>query len=225
MNFFAATRLVLWKDLRTELRTGEVLVMSGLFAVLVVVVASLSFYLDQGTARRIAPGVLWVAITFAGVLAMARVWGRERDRDTLRALLIAPIPRAAIYAGKALASFVFVSLIEVILVLLVALFFNVDILSVLPRLVLILLLGTAGFVGMGSLFSVMTVRTSARDLVLSVVMFPLIAPALLSSVAATRELFLGAQWDQTLGWFQIILAFDVIFIGAGLVLFETLSAD
>ncbi|MEM9188761.1 MAG: heme exporter protein CcmB [Myxococcota bacterium] len=225
MSFLSATRLVFLKDLRIELRTGEIVVMTGLFAVLVTVVASFSFFLDQGTARKVAPGVLWVSITFSGVLAMARVWGRERDRDTLRALLIAPIPRAAIYAGKALVSLVFLLAIEVVLVLLMALFFNVNIIDILPRLVLILLLGTIGFVGMGNLFSVMTVQTSARDLVLSIVMFALITPALLSSVVATRELILGATWAESWGWLQIIVAFDVTFIGAGLVLFERLAAD
>ena len=146
MNALAAARFVLRKDLLIELRTKEIVVTTGLFAVLVVVLASLSFYLDPGTAPNLAPGALWIAITFAGVLAMGRSWARERENDAMRGLLLSPIPRSGIYLGKAAAAFVYLSIIEVLLPPLVALFFHLDPLPVLGPVVALLVLRTIGFV-------------------------------------------------------------------------------
>jgi heme exporter protein B len=216
---------ILKKDLRIEARTREVVVTTALFAVLVVVMASLSFYLDQNTAPRLAPGALWIAIAFAGLLSMGRTWARERDGDAIRALLLAPSPRAAIYLGKTLGSLIFVFLVELIVVPLVLLFFQVPIEPRLGWLVPILVLGTIGFVATGSLFASMTVRTGARDLALAVAVFPLVAPALLAAVVASREVFVGAPLVETLDWLRILGAFDIAFVAAGVVLFEPLMKD
>ena len=220
-----AAMLVAGKDLRIELRTKEITTSTGLFAVLVVVLASLSFYIDPQTAPSLAPGVLWIAITFAGILAMGRTWAREREQDALRGLLLSPIPRSGIYLGKTAGSFLFLTAVEVVLVPLVALFFHVDLVPVIGPLLLLLFLGTVGFVSAGTLFATMSVRTRARDLMLSVVVFPLITPALLSGVVATRELFGGASLTETLQWARIMLAFDLLFLTGGVILFETLTAD
>lgn len=225
MNALAAARFVLRKDLLIELRTKEIVVTTGLFAVLVVVLASLSFYLDPGTAPNLAPGALWIAITFAGVLAMGRSWARERENDAMRGLLLSPIPRSGIYLGKAAAAFVYLSIIEVLLLPLVALFFHLDLLPVLGPVVALLVLGTIGFVAAGTLFSALTVRTGARDLVLSVVVFPLVTPALLSAVVATRELFGGTPVEELGGWFRVLVAYDLTFLTAGTLLYDTLMSD
>jgi heme exporter protein B len=108
---------------------------------------------------------------------------------------------------------------------LVALFVHVWLPPVLLPLAALLLLGTVGFVAAGTLFSAMTVRTRARELVLSVVLFPLIAPALLAGVVATREVFGGAGLAETLGWIRILAAFDVVFVAGGVLLFEPLISD
>ncbi|MCA9528711.1 MAG: heme exporter protein CcmB [Myxococcales bacterium] len=225
MSLLKAAWLIAAKDLRIEMRTKETVLTTSLFGVLVVVLASLSFYIDPITSRRVAPGVLWVAIAFSGVLAMGRAWAYERENDVMRALLLSPAPRAAIFAGKAIGSLVLMLAIEAILVPLVALFFQVDLTWALAPALLVIVLGTVGFVAVGTLFSVLTVRSRARDLMLSVLIFPLITPALLSSVVATRELLDGATLGETLGWLQILLAFDVLFVTAGAVLFEVLVAD
>jgi heme exporter protein B len=225
-GFFAASWRIALKDLRIELRTKEVVVTTGLFAVLVVVLSSLSFYLSQGLAQRIAPGVLWVAIAFSGIMAVGRSWERERDNQVLRALLLAPIPRGALFVGKLLANLLFVFAIEAIVLPLTALFFHVDLLDVLPMLLAILALGTLGFVAAGTLFGALSARSSsARELVLSLVVFPLIAPALLGAVAATRDLFAGASAAELLGWIRALAAFDLIFLAAGVALFDPLLAD
>lgn len=225
MSFFGTAWLVASKDLRIESRSGEIVITTSFFAVLVTVIASLSFYVDRGTARIVAPGVLWIAIAFSGVLAVSRTFARERDNDAFRALLGAPVPHAAIYLGKALSSLVFLLVVELLLVPLVALFFHLDLLQIGAPLAAIVLLGTLGFVAAGTLFAAMGVRTGARELVLAIVLFPLLAPALLSGVVATRELLGGASLGEIAGWLRILGAFDLIFTAAGLGLFPVLVAE
>lgn len=225
MRVLRAALFVALKDVQIERRTREITTTTTLFAVLVVVLSSLSFYLDQVLARKVAPGVLWVSIAFSGVLAIGRSWAREREQDAVRALLLSPIPRAGIYLGKTLAVFAFLLVVEAIVVPLVALFFHLDLWKVGGPLALLLFLGTLGFVSAGTLFGAMTVKTRARDLVLSVVIFPLVAPCLLAGVVATRELLGGAPWGEIFAWCRILIAADVLFLAAGLILFPPLASD
>ncbi len=225
MTLLSAAWLVLRKDLQIELRTGEVVVTTALFATLVAVLTSLSFYVDDQSARLVAPGVLWIAVAFAGVLAMSRSWSRERENDAFRALLLAPIPRAAIYIGKTLGTLTFLAIVECALVLEVAVLFNLDLRGIAGALAGLLALGTVGFAATGNLFAAMGVRTGARDLVLAVALFPVIAPALLCGVVATRELIGGAPMHEIWAWVRILAAFDVAFVTAGMFLFEPLVCD
>ena len=225
MTLLRAAWLVLRKDLRIELRTGEVVVTTALFASLVTVIASLSFYVDQRSALLVAPGVLWIAVAFSGVLAMSRSWSRERDHDVLRGLLLSPIPRAAIYIGKSLGTVLFLAVVEVVLVFEVAVLFNLDIRPIIGSLFALLGLGTLGFAATGNLFAAMGTRTSARDMVLAVALFPVISPALLCGVVATRELLAGAPASELWAWLKILTAFDLAFIAAGMLLFEPLVCD
>lgn len=213
------------KDLRIETRTQEITTTTGLFAVLVVVLASLSFYMDRNTAAEMAPGVLWVSTAFAGVLAMGRSWSREREHDVMRALLLAPIPRAAIYLGKMAAAFLFLSVVEAFILPIVGVLFHLDLIEEMIRVALLLVLGTVGFVAAGTLFAAMTVRTAARDLAISVALFPLVTPVLLAGVVATRDVLAGADWASTMQWIPILLALDVVFLAAGVYLFEPLNRE
>src|SRR6202012_2615846 len=123
---FRAAMLVLHKDLAIELRTREIVTTAGFFAALVAVLASVSFYSGPDTTVRVAPGALWLAIAFSSILALGRTWQRERDESALTGLLVAPIPRASIFLGKALGVFAFVTAVECIVVPVVALMFHVE---------------------------------------------------------------------------------------------------
>lgn len=225
MNPLRTAALVLRKDLRIELKSKEIIATTGLFALLVALLASLSFYLDANRARALAPGVIWIAIAFAGLLAMSRSWAREREGDGFRMLTLAPVPRAGIFLGKAASSFVFLAVVELVLVPFVAMLFHVDLLAVLGPLLLLLTLGTLGFVVTGTLFSSLSVKSSARDLMLSIVVFPLVTPALLSAVVATRELFGGASFGELLDWVKLLGAYDIAMLTVGAWLFGPLVAD
>jgi len=221
----AATLALLRKELQIELRTGEIVITTALFATLVAVLASLAFYIDPQSSRQVAPGVLWIAITFAGILAMGRSWNRERENDAFRALLLSPVPRSAIYLSKTLASLLFLAVVESCLLLEVAVLFDLGVLPVLGWLCLLLALGTLGFAVTGNLFAAFSVRTRARDMMLAVVVLPVVAPVLLSAVVATRELLAGAPSSDLYGWLELIAGFDLGLGAAGIALFDSLIAD
>jgi heme exporter protein B len=212
--------LIARKDLAIELATGEIVTTSGFFAVLVAVISSLAFYAGPDTTVRIAPGVIWVAVAFASVLALGRTWQREREDGALSGLLASPVARSAVFAGKAIGVCVFIGLVELIVIPVTALLFAVDLVAVGPALALFCLVATPGIAAVGTLFGVMTVRTRARDLVLASVLFPLLAPSLLAAVAGTRELFAGAPLRELLDYVVLMSVFGVAFTAGGLGLFE-----
>jgi heme exporter protein B len=214
--------LVARKDLAIEIATREIVTTSGFFAVLVAVIASLAFYAGADTTVRVAPGVIWVAVAFASVLALGRTWQREREDGALAGLLATPTERSAIFAGKALGVSVFIFVVELIVVPVTALFFAVDLGRVGLGLALICLCATPGIASVGTLFGVMTVRTRARDLVLASVLLPLLAPSLLAAVAGTRELFGGAPLRELLDYLELMAIFAFVFTAGGLGLFDLL---
>ena len=225
MSLLRSSWLVFEKDLRIELRTGEILITTGFFALLVAVMSSLSFYLDDVTSRRVAPGVLWISIAFSGVLAMGRSWARERDHDVMRGLLLSPLPRPAIFLGKALGILVFLLLVELLLVPIIAVLYRLDLGKVWLPVSALVVLGTIGFAAAGTLFAAMGVRTRTKELVLSVVLFPLVSPALLAGVVATREVLGGASLGEIGNWLRILGAFDLVFVVMGAVLFGPLNSE
>ena len=214
--------LVLGKDLSIEISTGEVVVTGGFFALLVVVMASLAFYTGPASRALVAAGVSWLSVAFAAVLALGRSWQREREESALEGLLVAPVSRSALFAGKALGLLAFLFAIEIVVVPAAAVLFAIDLVRYGPGLGLIAVLATPGVAAAGTLFGAMTVRTQARDLILAVVLFPLLSPTLLSAVAATRQLLGGAGLDELGDFLQLMAVFDVTFIAGGLGLFGTL---
>lgn len=231
VSFWGGTIVVLGKDLRIELRTREIVTTTGFFAALVAIMASVAFYAGADTTSRIAPGAIWLAVAFSSVLALGRTWQREREESALTGLLVSPVPRASIFLGKALGVFVFLVAVEVIVVPIVALMFHVDLPEVGLPLLPVLLLGTAGVACTGTLFGAMTVRTRARDLVLATVLFPLLSPTLVSSVAATREIFAAVaanravEWSDFRDYLLLLGVFDFVAVAGGVALFGALLED
>lgn len=193
------------KDARIELRTKEILATAGIFAVVVAVLASLSFF-NPNYKRATCAGTIWIAIFFASILSFSRIWQRERDESALTSLLVAPIPRASIFLGKALATFITILAIEVPLVLLCMFLFAIDFSPPdnairdpnavheawtvhLAAFLGLLVTGTASIALLGTFFGVMTVRTRARDLVLAIVLLPLFSPILVCGVTGSRNAF------------------------------------
>lgn len=214
--------IVLRKDVALELATGEVIVTSGFFGLLVVILASLAFYGGPGTQRLVGAGVIWVSLSFSAVLALGKTWQRERDEGALDGLLVMPLARSAIFAGKAAGVLAFLLAVAALVIPIAALLFALDLTEVGPGLACITLAATPGLAASGTLFGSMTVRTQARDLMLAVVLFPLLTPTLLAAVAASRELFGGADLAELTDYFKLMGLFDLVFISGGLGLFGSL---
>lgn len=232
MRGFVSSVFLVWvKDLKIEVRTREIVTTAGFFAVLVAVMTSMAFYSGPATTQRIGPGAIWLAVAFASVLALGRTWQREREESALTGLLVSPIPRGAIFLGKALGVVAFVLAAELIVVPVVALLFHVDLIPIALPLSLVCLLGTIGVAGTGTLFGAMTVRTRARDLVLATVLFPLLSPTLVSSVAATREIFAAVSTGRPVevadirDYLVLLGVFDFVSIAGGISLFGALLDD
>jgi heme exporter protein B len=230
-EFVNASAAVLAKDLRIELSTGEILTTTAFFAVLVAILASVSFTTGAEATTRVAPGTLWLAIAFASILALGRSWQREREESAFTGLLVSPIPRAAIWCGKALGVFGFVTAVELVLVPLVALLFHVDLPAVALPLALVMVFGTIGVAATGTLFGAMTVRTRARELLLASVLFPLLSPVLMSSVVATREVFYAAVSGQRVDFVEVsgslvlLAIYNVVSIAGAVAMFGALLED
>jgi heme exporter protein B len=222
---------VFYKDVAIEIATREIVTTAGFFAALVAIMASVAFTTGPEATTRVAPGALWLAIAFAAILALGRSWQREREESALVGLLVSPVPRAAIWCGKTAGVLGFVTAVEVVLVPLVALLFHIDLPRVFAPLAAVMLLGTLGVSATGTLFGAMTVRTRARELLLASILFPLLSPALLSSVGATREIFYAAasgnpvDMAEVRDWLVLLGVFDAVAILGGMAMFGTLIED
>ena len=214
--------LIFRKDLRVELATGEITTTSAFFALLIVVIGSLAFFSGPRAKVQVAPGVIWVAVAFASVLALSRTWQRERENDALSGLLVMPLDRSAIFAGKALGVLVFIVIIELLVVLATALMFDIGLGEMGPGIALLCAGATPGIAAAGTLFGAMTVRTRARDLVLAAVLFPLLTPTLLAAVTGTRALFDGAPIGEMTDYMMLMGVFGVVFVSGGVGLFGAL---
>jgi heme exporter protein B len=215
--------VLLQKDILIEMRTRELLVTSGFFALLVVVLSSLSYYLGPTLRGQVASGVIWLATAFAAVLSLGRSWQREREHGAFRGVMVSPVHPSAVFAAKALGLGLFLVAIECVVIPSSALFFSLDLLEVGAGLGVIVLVATPGIAAAATLFGVMTVRTKARDLILAVVLFPLLAPTLVTAILATRELFDGVAVGELWNYLVLMGTFDVVFITAGLGMFGTLT--
>lgn len=209
---------ILWKDILVELRTKDILVSVFVFAVLSLVIFSFALRTDRATATLIAPGVLWVVFSFAGILALNRAFVTEREKGSLEGLLITPVPRDVIYFGKMLGSLIFMLVTEVVLLPVFVVLFNVAL--DLPRLLLIAFLATLGFAAVGTVFSAIAVHTRSREIMLPVLFLPVVVPVVISAVEASGRVLAGEPWANLAVWLQVLVAFDVIFLAVCSLVFE-----
>lgn len=217
MSSLALVRALVLKDLSLEKRSREMLSSMFIFALLVVLVFSFSFDLRVENVSGVAPGVLWVAITFAGMLGLARSFILERDQGCLDGLLLCPVDRSLLYLGKMISNLVFISLTElVVLPLCFALFDLPFHLLLLP----VLFLGTIGFSAVGTIVSAMTVHARAREVMLPILLFPLVLPALIAAVKLTGGVLDGQPWAEIRNWMELLVGFDVIFMVISYLAFE-----
>lgn len=218
MGFLRKVLAVLWKDVRAEIRTKDIFSAMFVFALLSVVIFQFAFDLRIDNVRQVVPGVLWVSITFAGVLGLNRSFVLEKDKGSLEGLLLTPVDRGAIYLGKMLANLVFIVVVEVFIIPLSSVFFNVPLW--LPGILLAVVLGTIGFAAVGTVFSAMSVNTRAREVLLPILLLPVIVPVLIAGVRVTGGILDGESLSDLSNWLQLLIAFDVLYLAASFLTFD-----
>jgi len=198
------------KDLLSEMRTKEIIFSVLVFALLVIVIFNFAFGGSQETMQLVAPGILWVTFTFAGVLGLNRAFIPEKEEGCLEGLMVCPVSREAIYLGKMLGSLLFMLIIEIIALPIFAVLFNLTVLT--AQVATITFLATVGFVAVGTLFSALAVNTKAREMVLPILFLPVVVPIIISAVKASGLALAGESWGVLAPWLQITGAFDVVFL-------------
>jgi heme exporter protein B len=224
--FTRVALLVLRKDVAIEVKSREILFTTLFFAVSCVLVFSFALVREGRVVEDAPAGILWIAIAFAGTLALGRTFERERYGETLRALLLAPAPRAAIYVGKLLGIVLLLVVAEAMLVPLVALLFGAPLFARPLLLASLLLTGTVGFAAVGTLFAAMLVRSRTRDIMLPILLYPITVPVIIAGVRGTAALLLPSP-DEAVAemWVALLLCFDVVFVTLALWTFEPLMTE
>jgi heme exporter protein B len=216
--FGRAVLAIAWKDLAAEFRSRELLSGMLVFALVVIVIFNFALELDLSTRRTVTAGVLWVTFAFAGTLGLNRSMAVERDRGCLDGLLLAPVDRSAIYFGKMVSNLAFMLLVEAIILPIYSVLYNVNLLE--PGLILVILLGSLGYIAVGTLLSAMAVQTRTRDVLLPILLFPVALPVLISAVKASTGFLQSLPLSDIMPWLNILIVYDIIFIAVAYMVFD-----
>ncbi len=213
------------KDAMAELRGRSAAGSTAFFAALVLLLFGFALGPDSRKLAEAAPGLLWLAIVFGGLLTVARLHQLEADDDALDELARYPVDRPAIYLGKALAGLAAMLTLAVVLLIVVAILYGIDVGSAWPALALIVVLGSIGFAAVGTFYAGVTVRMQAREVLLPLLMLPVIAPLLLAAVKATSAALGGDPYGELPAWLQLLAGFDIVMLVAGAATYGHLLED
>jgi len=217
-SFGRAVLAILWKDLAAELRGKELLSAMLVFALLVILAFNFALDLDPKARAGVTSGVLWVSFIFAGTLGLNRSMATEQDRGCLDGLLLAPVDRSAIYFGKMLANLAFMLIVEIILLPIYSALYNVNLFRL--GLLLMVFLGSVGYVEVGTLLAAMSSQARTRDMLLPLLLFPVIIPVLIAAVKGSAAFLAGSAWADVSSWVNLLLAYDVMFLAIPLLVFD-----
>jgi heme exporter protein B len=226
MGILRAAWMITRKDLVVEVRSRELIYTAVFFAVSCLLIFAFAFVQDGRTIEQAPAGILWVTIVFAGTLVLGRTFERERHAETLRALLLCPIERPAIYLGKLFSLLIVLAGVQAVLLPLVALLFGAPVLRAPFMLAGLLALGTIGFAAVGTLFAAMLTRVSSRDVLLPVVLYPMTLPALVGGMQGTLWIF-AAEPNYALvqNWLAMLIFFDAVFLTLALWSFAPVMSE
>ncbi len=225
-GFARSVWLVLRKDLTVEVRSGEIAYTTLFFAVSCVLIFAFALVKEGRAPEGGAAGILWIAILFASTLALGRGFERERQAETLRALLLAPVPRPAIYVGKLLGIVALLVAAEAVLLPLVAFLFTARLFAHPFWLAGIVLTCTVGLASVGTLFAAMLVRARSRDMLLPVLLYPIVVPVIIAGVQGTEALLQPTvDLEIVRFWLLLLVTFDVVFVVLALWTFEAVMSD
>jgi heme exporter protein B len=213
-------RAVAWKDLTAERRTKANFNAVAFMGMLVLLLFGFALGPDTATVRGVAPGILWLAVLFSGVLAFNRSYQLELEGGALESLLLYPGPRWTLFVGKLIANLIFILLVEVIIVPAAVVLYQLTVPPQWPLLLLVLFLGTVGFATLGTFYAAMASRSRAREVLLPLLLFPMLVPLLIAAAEASSALLTGDAMGNAGTWIALLLTFDIIFLASALMAFE-----
>ncbi len=216
--FLKAMLAVVWKDLAAEWRSREILTAMLVFSILVILIFNFALELDAQARATVTAGVLWVTFVFAGTIGLNRSMAVEKDRGCLDGLLLAPVDRSAIYFGKVIGNLVFIWLVAAIVVPLYSLLYNANLFH--PGLLLVILLGSTGYVAVGTLLASMAVQARTRDMLLPILLFPVAVPVLVAAVRGSSGFLQALPWEEVQPWINLLIVYDVVFIAVAWMVFD-----
>jgi heme exporter protein B len=222
-NFTKAVAAVVWKDVRAEFRSRELFSAMLVFSLLIILIFNFALELDIKTRQSVTAGVLWATFAFAGTLGLNRSMAIEKDRGCLDGLLLAPVDRSAIYFGKVISNLAFMLIVEIIVLPVYSVLYNVNLFQ--PGLLLVILLGSIGYAGVGTLLAAMSVQTRTRDILLPILLFPVVIPVLLAAVKASSGFLTGADLADILLPINLLIAYDIIFIAVAFMVFDSVVEE
>src|SRR5512140_2377235 len=217
-NYLRAVMAIAWKDLSAELRSREMLSSMLVFSLLVILIFYFALELDVKARNGITAGALWVTFSFAGTLGLNRSMAVEKDRGCLDGLLLAPVDRSAIFFGKAISNLVFMFIVEAIVLPVYSILYNVNLFNL--GLIGVILLGSVGYAGVGTLLSSMAVQARTRDVMLPILLFPVMIPVLIAAVKASSGFLQGLDLSEFMSYINLLVVYDVIFIAVAYMVFD-----
>lgn len=222
-QYLRAIAALVRKDIAAEVRSWELVGAMLVFSLLVILLFNFALELQVQLRSEITSGVLWVTLTFAGTLGLNRAMASERERNSLDGLLLTPVDRSALYFGKTLANWLFMLLVAAIVLPLFGLLYSTNLVS--PGLLLVVLMGTAGYAAVGTLLATMAIQTRTRDILLPILLFPVVLPALIAAVKASDGYLQGLPPDAIRPWLNLLVAFDVIFVAVAMMLYDSVVQE
>jgi len=217
-SYLNAVRAVIWKDLTAEWRTRENLSAMLVFALLVILIFNFALELDIQAQESLSAGVLWATFIFAGTIGLNRSMAVEKDRGCLDGMLLAPVDRSVIYFGKAIGNLIFMLLVEIIVLPVYSFLYQVPVFQ--PGFLLVVLLGSIGYVAVGTLLATMVIQVRTRDILLPILLFPLTLPVIIAAVKASQGFLQMVPLDDIAAWLNLLIVYDLIFTSVSFMVFD-----
>jgi heme exporter protein B len=222
-SFLRAIAAVVWKDLASEFRSRELITAILVFSLLVILIFNFALELDIKTRQSVTSGVLWATFAFAGTLGLNRSLAAEKDQGSFDGLLLAPVDRSAIYFGKVISNLAFMLIVEAVILPVYSFLYNINLFQ--PGFLFTLLLGSVGYISVGTLLATMAVQTRTRDAMLPILLFPVALPVLIAAVKASGEFLTGTGIIAARPWMNVLVVYDVIFIAVAFMVFDFLVEE
>lgn len=222
-SLLRAIAAIVWKDLRAEFRSFELVSAMLVFSLLVILIFNFALELDIRTRQSVTAGVLWATFAFAGTLGLNRSMAIEKDRGSFDGLLLAPVDRSAIYFGKFISNLAFMLLVEIIVLPIYSILYNTNLFQ--PGLLMVILLGSIGYTAVGTLLAAMSVQTRTRDVLLPILLFPVAFSVLLAAVKASGGFLNNSELTDVLLPINLLIAYDVIFIAVSFMVFDSVVEE